>query len=453
MKTKKSDFEEVLIDNIQKHIKKKSRVIKDIKTYLADTYGFAPGEISNWINNPQENIPKLDVIELYLINEQVFHKTGNLELDPKSIFTEIEEREAKIYHASSKRDSLSFPIILEDFSTSNGIDRFSGYIDAYTINQLLENQLLIYDYKLQREAVKRKLPNGEIRTEPKIVKKNLNEIEMHLKNNTLEESEIWFNAQLGSSDSGIELDYNPNNRTVVINPNTKLAVGDGFHRCRAVQSVLRELPNLDFKFRLYLTNFTINKAQNYQVQMAQHTKMNTVHIQSMASEGMGDRVVSELMLNSDLKRKVASTQNTNPNVNELVSFKVLSDAIESEFDINSNLQVKNIAKYLSEFFDTLIGTYPDEFITNISEVKKVSLINDNNMFTGFVALSKKMRDNDISIDNLEEILNKIDFSRNNQMWRELNILDEKGRIEKNTKTVRNSIKNYFKSLDLEEMKA
>jgi hypothetical protein len=447
----RKELESQLIEIIQNHIKRKRKVVSDIKTHLANNHDITTGEVSMWLNKPDEYVPNLNIIELYLITEQVFHKTGIMEINAENYFTDIEKKEAHLYKASIKREEIDFPIKLENFSTSNGTDRFSGYIDAYTINKLLENQLLIYDYQLQREAVKKKLPNGEIRFEPKIIKKNLNEIETHLKNNTLEESEIWFNAQLGSSDTGVELDYDPSTRSVVIQKGTKLAIGDGFHRIRAVQSALREFPDLDFKFRLYLTNFTISKAQNYQVQMAQHSVMNTVHIQKMASEGMSDKVVSELMLNSDLKGKVSSTQNTNPNVDELVSFKVLSDAIEVEYEIESNLQVRNLGKYLTEFFDTLIGTFPKEFITNIAEIKKESLINDNNFFVGYVTLSKVMQNKNISVDKLGEIIEKIDFSRDNKLWQELNILDEKGRLERNTKTIRRNIKNYFESLDIEEM--
>lgn len=451
MKRDRTQLNEILVETIQNHIKRKAKIGKDIKAYLAEKHGIAPGKVSGWLSKPQETVKDLNIIELYLLNEQVFQKTGLMDINSEDWFTETEKKEAHLFHASTNRESISFPIKLENFITSNGTDQFSGYIDAYTINELLENQLLIYDYQLQREGVKRKLPNGEIRVEPKIIKKNLNEIEEHLKHGTLEESELWFNAQLGSSDSGLELDYDPNAKSVVINSNTKLAIGDGFHRVRAVQSVLRQMPNLDFKFRLYLTNFTISKAQNYQVQMAQHTKMNTVHIQKMASQGMGDRVVSDLLLNTDLKGKVSSTQNTNPNVDELVSFKVLSDAIETNYEIESNLQVRSVSKYLGEFFDTLIGSFPKEFISNITETRKSSLINDNNMFIGYVSLSKSMKDKNIPLEQIPNIINNIDFSRENKLWVELGVLDEKGRLERNTKTIRINIRNYFDSLDIEEM--
>lgn len=445
-------LEGYLIKFIQSNIKRNRDIINDIKLDLANNHDIIPGEVSNWINKPNDFIPNLDVLELYLITQQVFAKTGNLNINPENFFTAVESKEAKIYKASSNRITYDFPITLDNFSTSNGTDRFSGYIDAYTINELLDNMLLQYDYRLQREAVKKRLPNGEIRIEPKIIRKNLNEIAEHLESNSLEESEIWFNAQLGSSDNGIELDYDSTTRRIVINKGTKLAIGDGFHRCQAVQAALRKNPNINFTFRLYLTNFSISKAQNYQVQMAQHTNMNTVHIQKMANENSGDKVVTELLLNSDLKGKVSSTQNTNPNVNELVSFKVLSEAIEIEYDIKSNLQVRDIAKYLGEFFDTLIGTFPTEFITNIADTKKVSLINDNNIFVGYVALSRMMREKNIPIENLGKIIRSINFDRvDNKLWTEVGVLDEKGRLERNTKVIRRNIKKYFETLNIEEL--
>lgn len=438
-----------MVHEANRKIKRKKRVIEDIKIELAENHDILSGDVQSWINDFKNNFPK-DLRELCLYVEQVYSKTGDMELNPENFFTDVEIKEAHIYKASDLRETIDFPVTLPNMMMISQ-DEFAGVIDLQTIDTLLENQLLIYDYELQREAVKKKMPNGEIRIMPKLLGKKVDEICAGLLDNTLKHTEIVFNAQFGSSETGEELEYSPEARELTINKGTKLAILDGFHRCRAAQRAVRMNPDIDFKFRLYLTNFTIREAQEYQVQLSKATPINAVKIEKMSESKLSDKVANYLERYSDLKGRVSETQYISGNMNEIVSYKVLRDAIEDAYNIKFNYEVGEVQEYLSDFFNTLFGMFPKEFITDVKETARDSLINDNNMFYGYIHLAKRFKDENIGLENIKKVIEKIDFSRDNKEWIEMEVLQSKHKLNNDSKKVRRNIAEYFKNLDLKGM--
>lgn len=101
-----------------------------------------------------------------------------------------------------------------------------------------------------------------------------------------------------------------------------------------------------------------------------------------------------------------------------------------------------------EFVNMLLGLYLDEFMNKIDEIRKVFLINDNNIFgIGYIVLVRRMFEEKIKLKEIRKIIKEIDFSRDNKMWIELGILDEKGNLNEINK-VRKVIKDYFENLEI-----
>jgi hypothetical protein len=71
------------------------------------------------------------------------------------------------------------------------------------------------------------------------------------------------------------------------------------------------------------------------------------------------------------------------------------------------------------------------------------------MFYGFILLAKKFRDNDIPIEKISDILDGIDFSRDNDLWKEISVLDDKGNVKGNPK---GRIRKYFNELNVGEVR-
>ena len=65
--------------------RRNSKDLKDIKKHLLDNYQILEGEVQQWINDPDTELPKLDLRALILLTEQIYAKTGKV--NPKEYFT------------------------------------------------------------------------------------------------------------------------------------------------------------------------------------------------------------------------------------------------------------------------------------------------------------------------------------------------------------------------------
>jgi hypothetical protein len=443
---------ELLLENIYtaiNQIKRKRKVVNEIKQQLVEHHGLMSGTIQEWLTDPQKNLEGIDIRELYLLTEQLYLKTGDIKnLLPDKFFTEVEKKEARIYHASVKRSVLDFPLTFNN-AVKVGSDAYSVPISIKLLDEMMDNMLIDYDPELQREMIVKQDLNGNIRYEPTLVKKNVDQIADHLLKGTLVPTTLVLNAALGSSESE-ELIYNPKTASLTITNQTKLAVVDGFHRIRGSQAALRRNSDLDFNFVVIITNYSKPMAQRYQYQLAQQTPISIERAKQLKGDRHSDPIVNRLQVESDLKDRISQKGNIKPSVNQLVSYNLLADSIDNYFTINSNKEAKDVGSFLIEFFDELIGSFPKEFITNISETRRESIINENNMFIAYTIIANKLYQNKVSPERIVDIVNNINFRRDNEEWLRAGILDEKGNFTKTEKT-RDNIAKYFKELDIEEM--
>jgi hypothetical protein len=443
---------DLLLENIYSainQIKRKRKVVNEIKQQLVEHHGLMSGTIQEWLTNPHKSLEGIDVRELYLLTEQLYLKTGDIEnLLPDKFFTEVEKKEARIYHASVKRSTLELPITFEH-ATKVGNDAYIVPISIKMIDLMLDNMILDYDPELQREMTVSQDLKGNIRYQPTLVRSNLEQITDHLLNGTLVPTTLVFNAALSSSTEMEELVFDPKNLTLTVTKEVKLSVVDGFHRCRSAQRALRVNPDLEFNFVAIITNYSKPMAQRYQYQLAQQSPISSERVKQLKGDRHSDPIVNRLQVESDLKDRISQKGNIKPSVNQLVSYNLLADSIDNYFTINSKKDAKEVGNYLIEFFDELLGSFPEEFITKTTETRKNSIINENNLFVGYIILASRLYKEGKSADQIENIISNINFNRNNEEWVKAGILDEKGNFTK-TDIARDNIAKYFKELDILE---
>jgi hypothetical protein len=440
----REELEENIVTVLQESkLKTKKKVVNDIKKHLA-TYDII--DTQSWINDPEENLKELSVSELLLFTQQVFAKTGDLRINVEDFFTQAELSDANQYSASIERmqNQLEFPITLSNV-TVVGNGAYMATVDIQTIDKLLSNGLLDYNYDLQREATYRRTKN-EIKKEPTLVMSNVKEISSHLLEGTLVPTVLVWNAAVRSSSTGTELVYNSNTLELTIEKDTALFIVDGWHRCKASQNALQMNPELHFNFAVLITNYSTRKAQTYQAQLARATPISKVRVQELEANRLSDTVVQQLKDESDLKGRISQTNRIHSLNKELVTYNVLSDSIDEQFKMETRADAADVGDYLTEFFNILIGEYSKEFLTNIEETRKTSLINDNNMFIGYITLARRMFESDIKARDIRKIIKNIDFDRNNPTWVGL-IIDESGNLLETNK-VRKNIRSYFEDLEL-----
>lgn len=448
-------LEENLIQNINK-IKTKKKLVKEIKDELVK-YDILHGDTQGYISNPDNHIPELDARVLYLLTDAVHRLAHNqlgedaLSIVPSDYFTEQEIKESKQFSASLDReDDLEFPMTIRNV-TVVGNNAFMATLHIKTIKRLLTSQLLSYNFEVQREAKQIKR-DDKIILEPTVNMNNVKEISQHLVEGTLVPTVLVFNAATRTGLDGEELIYDSKKLELTVTKGTRLDIVDGYHRCKGLQNALAVNPDLDFSFAVMITNYSTKRAQQYQAQLAKATKISTSRIQELEAKRHSDTVIQQLKIDSELKGKIKTSRDNRIGQHdiELVSYSILAETIDEEFKMNTNADALDVADYLCDYYDYLIGSFPEYFIDNVVETRKTSLVNNNNIIgIAHPIIARKLQENGIKYRKVKDIVNAIDWSRDNPVWENENIL-QNGSITDVNKT-RKNIKEYFNKLDIKEL--
>lgn len=431
---------EVLNENVH-HVSNNKGSVEEIKIQL-EKNGITGGRVENVLSNVNV-LEDADIRELLLFTEQFYVKTGLIKLHPQEWFTENEIKTAKQFDKrlfTEMGDNMNLQVMFENGSiVESGV--YSTTIDIATISSLFDAQVLNYNFDIQRQPKKRK---GSVNPVATVYKKNVKEIKELLLKDRLVSTTIALNAPSGSSDSGEEVSFDPETGIVSISEGVRLDVLDGYHRCLASVQAYKEDPSIEFKFMLRVSNYTTREAQNYQAQLAKATPIPKSRIQALEAVRHADRVVKRLSADGEMKDRISGSHSYTPSAGELVSYTVMADAIERDFEMKTTMDERKVEKYLNEFFVYLIGSYPDEFLYNSKD--NGSLMKYNKMFAGYIALAARMQKEEIDLDELKNILDNIDFSRDNKLWKEMNLIASDGKIS-NLSNDR-KIANYFKEMTL-----
>ncbi|MEI2465106.1 DNA sulfur modification protein DndB [Niallia taxi] len=451
MKKSRAILESNLIQVLdQTELRKFKDKVEDISDKLLANHDMT--NVQGIFNNPEERIPELDIRELMLFCEQVYFKTGVDVIEPEEFFHQSEIDDARQFseHTQSIDQTTEYPIVIENVSVL-GNSAYQIVLDIKDINKLLNSGILYYDPELQRETTMVKRQNIVIK-QPTIVMKNVEEIAKHMIEGTLVPTNLVLNAMPRTATHGDELIFDAKKRTLTITNGTKIAIVDGMHRITGGQNALTVDPELSFNFSIILTNYNKKRAQQYQAQLAKATPISKVRIQELEANRLSDTVVQILKEESELKGRISSKSRPFIEHGELVAYSVLSDTIDEEFDLQKRIDAEDVGEYLTDFFNYLIGKNEEEFITNAQKVNKDSLINSNVMFIGYIALARVMFEKGIKARKIGSFLEQIDFSRSNPIWKEIKLLDEKGRVDNkiyNSDKVKKSLKEIFESINFD----
>jgi hypothetical protein len=436
---------EILEQNLIKptlEVKKRRGVVKDIKMHLSEKHDIFDGTIQTWINNPAEELRSIDNRLLYLFAEQIYQKTGDLEIDPSKFYNEPEIKASRQYSGKMfLKEELKFPLVF-DYALESSRDSWIVMMDIKTIAGLLKSRKLHWNPEAQREATIKEI-NGEIIETATIYMHNVIEMKQLLKDNRLERTQLIFNVGLGTSNDEEDVTFDKDTKQLMIHDGVKIDVIDGYHRCKAAELALEESPDFNFMFEVKILNFTTPRAAEYLAQISKGERMSEVKRKSMSKETNTDIIISDLQQKSVLRDRISKKEGIRGK--ELVTYNTLVNSIEKNFDLSRTIDRVETFDYLKEFFSTMFDYYQDEFTTNFKDTKNTSLLVDNNMFAGYIILASKMKYKGIEPSQVYKYLKNIDFSKTNPLWRELDVLDEKGRLTRNAKQ---GIEIYFSNIDI-----
>jgi hypothetical protein len=177
-------------------------------------------------------------------------------------------------------------------------------------------------------------------------------------------------------------------------------------------------------------------------------------------------ITREIMRDSQLRNKIETIGNQ-PKGNNIVTFGVITGAINDYIKPKTKEQGESITKYLIKFVDSIVNTFPDVMGSNIDnatrqEIRKQSLVIEPMFWESYLALFNDMFE--LNQDEVSEKLGKLKnrvkiedwegnfLDRNNPIWQNNIMINGKIINKRSTKkfTV-DTIRNYVLFDKLPEM--
>ena len=431
----------MLTDKEQQLKGKLKNIIKEFG-YMNDTKQFVMDEFksrnlsslrSAWVftenldldtlTNSEEDIQFLFLFTLAL-NKALKENDISILNDYQNYFTSVEISEWENYQEEKESEDI-FPYNLKDvqeiipgkqWQTKLTIQQFNALY-----NVLLWNPNTQRGFKITKKAIR-------INEDPKKVE----EIKENILAGTYYPDHIKINIV---KDENKPI-YNPKTRMLTLREGTKLNIWDGQHRKSASALVLIENSDIDFTWPIDITNLSEIETHNAMVQVNKQTPIREEVI-APKDYSKNENLVLDKIVDSrgDLSNVTKDTDSFVKSDRGLTTKSILAEAIKDNYkdQLESAMNRDTIASWIVGFTNYLMGVFSEEFIVNPYETKKVSYINNLNMFYGYIALSAALKDNKDWKDILKQKISSIDFSVENPMWRDFGIIKESKIINKTTK--------------------
>lgn len=408
------------------------KVIKEIKGFLGNDK--ARDTLDNIIIG-KNTLSSLSIPMLCVITCAVYEVTEYEDIDPREFFTNAEIKEynnVDFENYSEENKHLTLPIILDNVTMVDEENYFMPTTAKFLV-EWMQNNLLQYDYNSQRSAIYLTGKNGDAIAVQDLNMQSVVDIADNMKNGTYLPDTLSINVY---SDDVEPLTYDPKKRKMEIHEGASITILDGFHRLRGSERALYDIPDLNQPLFLTIRSYDEETAKRYFGQINTVNVVAPERLRELKSERYSDLAVKDLQRKSELKEKIASAPSISKVAKQLTTFDLLSYAIDRTFNPKSRLEAKEVAAYLGDVFDYLIGSYYDEFVEKMN--KHRNSYSHPLMFVGYITIGKIMYDKNIKPNKIKDIVSKIDFEDEDLQ----SILKNPRGI--NNKRNRNKILDYFR---------
>jgi hypothetical protein len=411
-----------------------NNVINKIKEEFISR-GVSSGEFLSIVDGKIQ-IETIPLNMLCLLTDLFYKETTEQNIKPDSFFTEQEISVAKNFRRESE-ELDRYPIIFDNVMKI-GEDHYVTYKTAQEVSGYYAKNLIVYNKQTQRNA-KYSEYQDKIVEMISINKSSISDIQ----NDIIEGRQITNFITLNILQNGEEsFEYDAKSKTLTVYEG-EIDILDGFHRSLGMLSAVQKEPNVHYITGINIVNWDIEKSRRFIVQEDKRNKINTSYVKSLNPEKYENMIIKKIneSSSSDLKGKITTDNLLIRKHKALTTYDIINNTIQKEYkDIKTNRDASIIAEWLIEFFNELVGLYPNEFLTEIESIKEKSFINNENMFAGYISLAKELQNISNWRQKLQEVMSKIDFSINNPKWESL-----KTATDLNKRLLKN-ISNYFKEM-------
>ena len=388
----------------------------------------------NTLTDSEQDIRFLFLFTLGL-NRSLKDKDIGISINVENYFTELECKQW-LYYREEKEDKDIFPLIIENVQKiSNKL--WQGVMSIQQLEEINRMNVILYNFSTQRDPIVTAF--GE---RINIDKNKINEIKERLLNDEQYPDPIILNIL---NDGESKVTYNDKNNTLIIHEGSKINIVDGFHRKTASSLVLEINPDLQFNWQVTFTFLSEKDAHDY---MRQKDKQKPIKREWIEQKDYSrpENLVIDVIMDDRLSElaKVTKDDDQYIKLNRALTKKsIIAEAIKECYteDLKTSINIRKIGKWIVEFTDYLMGTYAEEFIANPYTIKETSLINNKNMFYGYIALSKQLQGNSNWEELMKQKIESIDFSIDNKLWKDMALSNNKNKDA--GKSLRNKLYKLF----------
>lgn len=397
---------------------------------------FQPGqtqELFKQLSNPNA---VFTTIEKYFLAKNLYTLTRDETILPENYFPPNRIKEMELNWEGYESEEVSFPYTFADV-TKVSEDNFIFLVKASELHKLYESQLLRYNPKAQRTD--KTLYIEEIEDEipvPDLVEASVEAIAKLVEQNDLNKSVLTFNALLGSSEEGIELLFDPEERKLTVTKGTQLDVIDGWHRLNGINRAFRRNPSVnDFYLKVDLYNYTMKKARKH---FGQQNTINPVAKSKVAEMSENDylsTIINFIRDNSDIGEYIkVNNDEIFRNEKFVITFQRFITGLKMvlnslNYKVDNLAEARKLGMYLTEVFNTVFNSYIDDFTNHSFGKERRSLITASPIIIGILALGVKMKQESKSAEEIDKALLNVDFSMDNDLWKSLKVLNNKKHVQ------------------------
>lgn len=378
--------------------------------------GFLPGDAQQ-IASQNIAIDFMDTIDLGVIAESLFKTTNNPAIDPKLYFDDFELQKIKNFKLKIENENLTYPVEF-NFMRQYADKMWVGAISLKKYVKLHSSRISTYNFQTQRNPLYKSYKQLEIKR-PNINPKSVIEMKEQMLTNNYYYDDVTLNIL---DDGNDKFDFNKridNIGDIILYPGTILNVIDGAHRLKAAEAALLESPNLEANFILVITNFDIDRANNYIRQKDKRNPISKEYIESKDIENLNNNTVKNINESpkSDLKNLIVTDESLLNRGYGVTLFSIMSKTIEKLWQLKVRKDSENLSEYLIEFFNELVAIFPDELKLKIKENRNKNYINHQNMFIYYLTIAKEIQGRSNWKELLYDIVQNTNFDKENECWK------------------------------------
>lgn len=387
-----------------------------------------------------QNNKELFVLYLFTEGLQEVLKQNDINGEPIGLSTEIMQLGVRDYFTIAEcqhfsklvyedNENVGYPYVFEHMLQISD-SHYSGIISAQDLARIDSVNDIVYNFNTQRNA---KIDVFGIKR-INVDKKKIQEISNNMLEGQQFADEIKINV-LRNGDDDIEfITTDGISGTLKINSG-EMDIFDGFHRKTANQLAVLKNPDIQFNWKIAITNFTEQKAQDYMVQINKQTPMKKEYIKTLDKSKLENLVV-DLMIDNpvfELSNKIKITDRE-IKFGGYTKKDILATAISEIYEdkLNTKIQAQQIAKWLVDFLNYISQWFDkDNYST------------DRYIFYSYISLSREVFGKDNWQDIINDIFANFDFSSMNSNITFLSYI--KGNLNKTTKE---RLYNIFKKVEI-----